>query len=79
MSLRPFLRGFWDDAWEGMGVPSRIYDQHFGNPIAQEFLFPAHAFSRMPYGPPMGMPPRQPPQQTGLSEVCVFIFIVYFL
>ncbi|KAK7110781.1 alpha-crystallin B chain-like [Littorina saxatilis] len=54
------LRGFWDDPWEGLTQPSRLFDQRFGNPVSDEHFLLPHRFSR-------GL--RQAPLETGLSEV----------
>ncbi|XP_070191400.1 alpha-crystallin B chain-like [Littorina saxatilis] len=59
MSLTPYLRGFWEDPWEGKNHPSRIYDQHFGTVV------PDDIFLRPAFGPLQ----RRAPLQTGLSEV----------
>ncbi|KAL8581787.1 hypothetical protein ACOMHN_043205 [Nucella lapillus] len=65
MALRPYFRGFWDDPWEGMSQPTRIFDQHFGRIVPEDFFRPS-----LRYGPPaMQQMPIQPPQQTGFSEV----------
>lgn len=68
MSLRPFLRAFWDEPWEGMTQPSRLFDQHFGNmfSLTDDFYRPHPALSMYPR---MQQMPFQPPQQTGVSEV----------
>ncbi|KAL8565144.1 hypothetical protein ACOMHN_003931 [Nucella lapillus] len=83
MSLRSLFRGIWDDPWEGMNQPSRIFDQHFGGMLPMDdagCLFnPSNPNSR--YYRLLGLPRLaneacvrqagviQPPQQTGISEV----------
>ena len=64
MALSQFLRGFWDEPWEGMSEPSRLYDQHFGNLLSDD-VYPPQRLGRPMYM----MVPRRPPQQTGKSEV----------
>ena len=73
MALTHLLRGFWDEPWEGMTEPSRLYDQHFGNLVSDDFFGQPYRF----YRPALHLVPRlqgRPPQQTGKSEVCPPIF-----
>ncbi|KAK7111133.1 alpha-crystallin B chain-like [Littorina saxatilis] len=60
MALTPFLRGFWEHPWEGQNGPSRLYDQHFGNIVADDLF--RHPFAMRQYD-------QRLPQQTGKSEV----------
>ncbi|XP_076444494.1 alpha-crystallin B chain-like [Babylonia areolata] len=69
MAMKPFFRGFWDDPWEGMTQPSRIFDQYFGTVVPDDFFRPFSVMYPRGYGPPMQQAPVQPPQQTGVSEV----------
>lgn len=68
MSLTPYLRGFWDDPWEGLMGPSRLFDQRFGNTLTDDLLAPQLWKGMM-------VTPRllRPPQSSGMSEVSYFI------
>jgi len=46
MALTHLLRGFWDEPWEGMTEPSRLYDQHFGNLVSDDFFGQPYRFYR---------------------------------
>ena len=79
MSLRPFMRSFWDDPWEGLGGhPSRLYDQFFGDPVASTCLCPAHVCCRPLYGQTTATAQRQLPQETGFSEVSIACYLDLF-
>lgn len=67
MSVVPFLRAFWDDPWEGMTAPSRLFDQAFGDVLSADDFLPPTMWRGMVVTPRV----QRPPQLSGMSEVSV--------
>ncbi|PVD29125.1 hypothetical protein C0Q70_11722 [Pomacea canaliculata] len=65
MSVVPFLRAFWDDPWEGMTAPSRLFDQAFGDVLSADDFLPPTMWRGMVVTPRV----QRPPQLSGMSEV----------
>jgi len=61
MALSRFYSNLWNDPWEGdLAVPTRLFDQYFGNVVPEDF------FRMGRRGYPMA---AFPAQQSGKSEV----------